>query len=716
MTERSDNISTGTDRAGAETGAGQQSADAGSAEEAESGPATAAADPTDVPSASRRRPERAHARARERRGRVAGAAGNPAATTTVAPPATLRPPAPAAEVLASSPDGTTTQEKADRASADWQHFAPQATVTKPVVARVASRTGVLRRFLGHEWTLAALGALVLSVLLNRGALADPAHTLPQDVWDPSLVAYLIAWGGHALVHGPASLWHLNAFFPSPYGLAYTDSLLGYAPLAVFGSGPEAAVLRYNVIFILAQALALFGAYALARQLGVGRVGAAVAGLAFAMAPWRLAQAGHLHVISTGGIALALAMLARGHGVRWRHDTSTSKESSRRRTRPAWALAGWLVATWQLTIGFGIGLVFLYVLLGLVIVGTASWLLSWLVRRRPLPPRRLLLADALGGAVFAAVAVLMAQPYLKVLELFPYARRTDDWVVLYSPPLRGFFTSPPESLLWGDLHASSRALLSVPAEMALLPGFTLYALAAGGVLFSVWSVRVRLALLAGAVGSIALGLGTQGPGDGKLGYLVLLHNLPGFEGLRTPGRLVIWTTLLLALLAAGGVCAVVRRAAQAAQHRGLPRPTAIARLALLLPLAFVLVEGLGNTPHATVPAPPSTLSTVQAPYLVLPSDQLRDMHVMLWSTDRFADVVNGGSGVVPAEQNRTREVVQSFPDPASVGYLRALGVRTVVVLPQRAGGTQWEEAANLPIDGLGITREVHPDAVVFHLSP
>jgi len=196
----------------------------------------------------------------------------------------------------------------------------------------------------------------------------------------------------------------------------------------------------------------------------------------------------------------------------------------------------------------------------------------------------------------------------------------------------------------------------------------------------------------------------------------LRNLPGFEGLRTPGRLIIWTTLLLALLAAGGVCAVVRRAADAAQHRGLPRPTAIARLALLLPLAFVLVEGLGNTPHATVPSPPATLSTVQAPYLVLPSDQLRDMHVMLWSTDRFADVVNGGSGVVPAEQNRTREVVQSFPDPASVDYLRALGVRTVVVLPQRAGGTQWEDAANLPIDGLDITREVLSDAVVFHLSP
>ncbi len=620
-------------------------------------------------------------------------------------PAALRSAAPTGEVLSSSDDGTSTTEKAERAPADWDHFAPQPTPPATILTRASSRTNGVRRVLGHEWTIAALCAVALSLVINRGALPDPTHTLPQDFWDPSLVAYLIAWGGHALTLDPANLWHINAFFPSSFGLAYTDSLLGYAPLAVVGTGPEAAVLRYNVIFILAQALAIFGAYALARQLGVGRIGAAVAAVAFATAPWRLAQAGHLHVISTGGIALALAMLARGHGVRWRRDAPPSPK------RPGWALAGWLVATWQLTIGFGIGLVFLYVLLGVVIAGCV-W---WAVRSRRLTSRGLLFADAIGGVCFAAVAIAMAQPYLRVLELFPYTRRTDAWVVLYSPPLRGFFTAPAESLIWGDLHAGARTQLSVPAEMTLLPGFALYALAAAGIFFSVWSVRVRLALLTGVVASVVLGLGTRGPAEGRLGYLVLLHNLPGFDGLRTPGRLIIWTTLLLALLAAGGVCALVQRATDAAVRRGLPRPTAVARLALLIPLALVLFEGLGTTPHAKVPPAPPTLSTVAAPYLVLPTDQIRDMHVMLWSTDRFADVVNGGSGVVPQEQAITRETVQGFPDARSIEYLRGLGVRTVVVLPDRVADTPWQDAANLPIDGLGITREVLPDAVVFHLD-
>jgi len=36
------------------------------------------------------------------------------------------------------------------------------------------------------------------------------------------------------------------------------------------------------------------------------------------------------------------------------------------------------------------------------------------------------------------------------------------------------------------------------------------------------------------------------------------------------------------------------------------------------------------------------------------------------------------------------------------------------LLDRAVGTQWQNAATLPIDSLGVTRDIRPDAVVFHL--
>jgi hypothetical protein len=228
------------------------------------------------------------------------------------------------------------------------------------------------------------------------------------------------------------------------------------------------------------------------------------------------------------------------------------------------------------------------------------------------------------------------------------------------------------------------------------------------------LRVRLALLAGVAATVGLGLGTRGPAEGRIGYLILLDNLPGFEGLRTPGRLVVWTTLCLALLAAGGVCALVGRATDAAQRRGLPRPVTPARLALLLPMVLVLVEGLGTTPRATVPPAPAALATVPAPYLVLPSDSHSDMHVMLWTTGRFVDVVNGGGDLVPPELERTRQDVARFPDQASVAYLRQLGVRAVVVPTNLAAGTPWANAATVPVGGLGVTREVTDGAVVFRL--
>lgn len=587
----------------------------------------------------------------------------------------------------------------------WSRFAPEEPPPPSWFAETLGRLGLLLR---HEWTLAILASLALGLFVNRGAWADPTHTLPEDVWDPSLVAYLISWGGHALLHQPGQLWQLNAFYPAPYGLAFTDSLLGYAPFGMIGTGLSAAILRYNIIFSLAEALTFLGAYALIRQVGTGRAGATVAALAVAVAPWRLGQAGHLHIISTGGILLALAMLARGHGFTLARRPGAGAPTPR--IRPGWALAGWLVAAWQLTIGFGIGLVFSYVLLGLFVV-SGVW---WLVRRRR-PGWRLLAADAGGGLIFGAVAVLMAQPYLKVLDLYPQAARSVREVAVYSPPLRGFFTAPPESVPWGDLHEGARALLRVPGEMDLLPGFVLYGLAGAGLFFSIWSVRTRLLLLAGVLASIALGMGTHGPAGGQAGYLWLLAHVPGFEGLRTPGRLIVWTTLLLALLAAGGVSEMTRQVRRATGSRERARPALPVWAVAVVPLLLVFVEGLGVTPHQVMPAAPTALSTVSAPYLVLPSQTMTDMHVMLWSTDRFAPVVNGGSGFVPTELARTRKEVATFPDQASVAYLRQLGVKTVVVVRDLAANAQWTAAINAPIDGLGIRRDVGPEVVLFHLD-
>ncbi|HEX6970509.1 MAG TPA: hypothetical protein VF174_17080 [Micromonosporaceae bacterium] len=588
----------------------------------------------------------------------------------------------------------------------WTAFVSTADPGPGRFRRAAARVG---RILSHEWSLAWFAAAALAVVMTWPALWYARYTIPQDTWDPALQAWQVAWSGHILLTDPAQLWHGNAFYPLPWNFAFSDTLLGYAPAGMIGDGPQAAVVRYNILFAFAHALATVGAYALARQLGAGRIGAAVAGVSYAYAPWLLAQAGHLHVLSNGGIPLALAMLARGHGWSLRYGYRPGRRNA------GWALAGWLVATWQLSLGFGIGLPFAYALGLIALVVPIAY---WVRRIRFWPTKRpfgvkLALTDLAGGTVFAVAGALLAYPYFKVIEEHPYARRTVGDLELFSPPLRGFFTAPAESRIWGQVHAPARESLPFVAEMTLLPGFVLYGLAAAGLVFSIWTVRQRLLLLAGVLGTAVLAMGTRFFG-GRFTYLPLFEHLPGWAGIRTPGRLMLWTTLLLGLLAAGAVSAFANRARELAAQRIPPWPGPWLRLATLLPLALVLVEGLNVTPHPIVPQQPAAMHSSDGPILVLPSDQFTDQHAMLWSTSRFQPLVNGGSGFTPRQLTEVREVTATFPDRASVDYLRGLGVRTVIVLRERIAGTPLEAGVYQPVDEFGIEREEDATTIVFRL--
>lgn len=584
--------------------------------------------------------------------------------------------------------------------AEWEAFAPPGQTPPSRLDLIRARA---RRLASHEWTLAALGSVGLAAVLTWPTLRQPATTIGEDIYDPTMQAWQVAWVGHALTTNPAGLWNANVSFPEADTLAYSDSLLGYAPFAMFGTGPVAALVRYNLLYVLAFALATFGAYALVRQLGASRMAGAVAGVAFAYAPWRFAHAGHLNILSSGGIVLALAMLARGHG--W----SMTGGFERDKVRPGWALAGWLVAAWQITLGFGLGISFGYVLITVMIVSGVGWLI-----RRPRLPRQLIGCDLVGGALFGITTLLMSIPYQRVVELHPDARRTVAWLDLFSPPLRGFFIATKESWLWGDSHAVARSSLSWAPEMTLLPGFFLTGLAIAGLAVSIWSVRQRLLLAAGVLLTVWLAMGTAAPWHGRYGYL-LLFQLPGFDGIRTTGRLVLWTTLLLVILAAGAVAAFTQRGAALLADRPRDRPNGWITAIAVLPLLAVLVEGLHEVPHPVVPTTQVALGALPDPVLVLPTDALADMHVMLWSTDGFPRTVNGSSGYTPPRIDQLREAMKRFPDADTVSQLQQLGVKTVVVLRDRAANTPFEPALTAQVDGLNLTRDDRGYAVVFTIS-
>ncbi|WBB96824.1 MULTISPECIES: procyclic acidic repetitive family protein [unclassified Solwaraspora] len=633
-------------------------------------------------------------------------AGRPEAEPTDDPPETKPEPTDDPPETKPEPTDDPPETKPEPPADPFTAFGPAPQ--RPPGRLVRARRAVVRVLI-HEWSLATVAALVVAVAMTWPTLRYPLYTIPQDTWDPTLQAWQMAWSGHILLTDPTQLWQSNTFYPQSWSFAFSDTLLGYAPAGMIGEGPVAAVLRYNIIFVLAHALAALGAYALIRQLGTGRTAAAVGAAGYAYAPWLLSQAGHLHIVSNGGIPLALAMLARGHGWSLRYGYRPQRRSV------SWALAGWLTAAWQVSLGFGIGLPFIYILAVICLVSLAMYL----VRRTWFWPQRkpfgavLLLTDLAGGALFTAVGVLLAIPYFRVAELHPNAARTMDDLAAYSPPVSGFFTAPAESLIWGDRHADARAALPWHPEMTLLPGFVLYALALAGLVLSIWTWRQRLLLLAGVLLTGILAMGSSFF-DGTYSYGLLFEYVPGWDGIRTPGRMMLWTTLLLAILAAGAVAAFVGRVDDIARQRVTERPGALLRLATLLPLLLVLVEGLNVTPHPEVPEQPQIMRVDDGPILVLPSSQNLDQHVMLWSTTRFQPVVNGGSGFTPDQLAEVREVTRTFPDRSSIGYLRELGVRTVVLRRDQVLGTPWQTTVDLPVDGLGIDRVDIGDTVVYRL--
>lgn len=431
-----------------------------------------------------------------------------------------------------------------------------------------------------------------------------------------------------------------------------------------------------------------GAFLLARELGAGVAGATVAGVAFAYAPWRLSQSGHLHVLSSGGIPLALFLLLRGY----------------RTGRAPVVLAGWLVATWQLSLGFSLGLPFAYVLAVLVLVGLVGWARgAWSF------DRRVVRASLLGASVFLVAGALLARPYFRVVDEFPEARRTTDEVVFFSPAWRSYAVAPEENLIWGDATGSLRDSLRFPVEQSLFPGALILALALLGLAARSYPVRLRLGLgvAAAAVALLAMGF-QQGGLSQYLPYRLLYELAPGWQGVRTPSRLTTLTTLALALLAAGGAQAVAGFAV-----RSRRRWAAAATSAVLA--AGVFAEGYGVPELPRVPEPPEALDGLSAPQLHLPFDLRHDQTYMYWSADGFPAIVNGLSGFEPLSIRRLREVTRRFPDERSVAALRALGVRTVVLHPGLAAGTPWREAEGRPVAGLPVLRREGEGVVAYSIA-
>ncbi|HEX4838649.1 MAG TPA: hypothetical protein VFV03_09030 [Solirubrobacteraceae bacterium] len=573
---------------------------------------------------------------------------------------------------------------------------------------------------------AILGGVALAVLTTWPLVLHMGSRIAPDLGDPVRSAWEVAWVGHALLHSPLHIFDSNSFYPHPLSLAFSDSLLGYGPAAFFGSGTVAALVRYNLLFLFAWSLCFLGAWLLARELGAGKVGATVAGAAFAYAPYRVTEAGHLHVISSGGIPLALFLLLRGY---------------RRGTRALLA-AGWLVAAWQVSLGFTLGLQFAYLLAVLALLAAIWW---WRKRsrstRRPSAgdasprgvvaslrtlPRNLAAVTCIGVAVCGVVSVYQARPYLKVAADYPTAKRTLREVENYSSGPWAFLSASSENRVWGGVTAGARARVHSKNEDVFFPGAVIAALALVGLGAPIYTRRLRIGLACGAAACsiLALGFGLTGAG---YPYRLLYDFAPGWNGVRVPGRVFTLATLFLALLAAAGawrLAEIARAWGAGLGPRGGERMMAVVGALLVVGLVG---EGAGHLGHPVVPQPARAEIGLPAPILDLPTDGAADRVWQYFSTDGFPKIAQGNSTFDLPSQDDIRGGMNGFPDKASVEKLRWYGIRTVALhlkLPTLPGlhGNETAEppdvvaAATKPVGGLGVTRRRVGDVVIYEIGP
>jgi hypothetical protein len=548
------------------------------------------------------------------------------------------------------------------------------------------------RLSGRELVLVALTAALLAVIQFWPLMLNLGSVIPLDLGDPLPQAWQIAWNGHALLTQPLSFFQSNQFWPLNDTLAFSDALIGYTPAGIIGSGPEAAVARYDLLFLFAFALCFFGSYLLARELGAPPWAALVAGAAFAYAPWRLEQGGHLHVISSGGIPIALALLLRGY----------------RRQASGLILGGWAVAAWQLSLGFSLGLPLVYLLALLALIAAVIW---WRAGK-PAPTRRVVIATLAGGALLAVVSFVLSRPYLRVLDSYPESERSANLISYYSPPLRAFLAAPETNLIWGSVTAPVRAGIDAVAEKTLFPGLAILLLALVGLGWRGYPKALRIGLGLGALATAILSLGFAAEGIGSwLPYRWLFEVLPGWQGIRVPGRLQTITSLLLALLAAGGAA----RIAAALADRSKNELWAGASAALLTLL--VLIEGSGLVyPHPRVPAAPASLAGLRQPLLQLPAEAPDNRRYLLWSTDGFPKMLNGRTGFQPRYFAATLSAADGLSTVQSLENLRSRGVATIVINEQLPGGRKLAAAAQRLLPVSGVASERRGALLILRLPP
>ena len=406
--------------------------------------------------------------------------------------------------------------------------------------------------------MAFLLYLALTMVMTWPLARGLTHDIPGDFGDPLFTSWVLSWDATHLGRG---WWSANIFAPQPLALAYSEHFLPQAlqvlPIYAVTKNP---ILCYNLLFLSTFALAGLGMFLLGRELTGSVTAGLVAGLAFAFAPYRIANIPHLQVLSSAWMPFVLFGLHR-------HFATGG-------LRPlAGAAAAWLVQ--NLSCGY-------YLLFFTPIV---VLYIAWELTRRGLwtDGRALMRSGAAVAIVLAATAPFLL-PYVELRQL-GFSPRSLAETRRFSADVYAYFTADPNLRLWGSI-----AQAWPRAEGLLFPGLTIAVLAIAGAMYQ-GPAGAGHGLESGAGGHRGRGAALSFAGIAALAVIVAL--LLGYS-IRLPGIKVTSLSRVLGFCAiAGGIALGISRDARERARRWLLSPAGIFSAVTL----FAFVMSLGPEVHA-----------------------------------------------------------------------------------------------------------------------
>ena len=380
---------------------------------------------------------------------------------------------------------------------------------------------------------ASISLMVVCTYAVWGRVLPPFGQLPGDLGDTRFNMYALE-NAFQWTIGNSSLWNMPMFWPLQGTSAFSDVHLGSI---VFYAVPRLLGLeRYGAMqvwFAFGLFLTLFSAYFAARWMRYSVVASSVAAFVFTCALPVTAQAGHVQLTHRWAAPWAIVAVI-----------GMSRSVIAKRSHLCVFVAS-VCMQFLLSPGTAVATVYVSFSVWLVLVIKGSCVDDY----REICSNFALKVISVLGSIVVIATLYVAGHYSHFQNIYKISRdRLEVWQ--YSPALKSLFMAD-HSRMWN--RWSYRLIIedSGRHETQLFVGLALIVFFLIG-MFAVRSLKdVRVSIL---LGIVLVSISILRVGDSSI--FIVLTNIPGFDSVRTPGRIMLILLFPIGLIAASGFDALI----------------------------------------------------------------------------------------------------------------------------------------------------------------